>query len=82
MRNMELQKKILGILFRLEGVALCESTLAAEAEIAIGHPLKLEEFEREIKTLTGEGFIVKSFDAFYEAMYEITPSGKKAIMGR
>jgi hypothetical protein len=82
MNNKELQKKILGILLKLEGIAIRESVLGAEAEIAIGHPLNTDEFGRELKVLIGERFIKKSFDAWDEAMYEITPDGKKAIMGR
>ena len=44
--------------------------------------LTTEEFEREMKVLRGERRVKRDFDPFGEAMYEITESGKDALMGR
>ena len=82
MNDVNLQKKILAILARLDGIAVRESVLANETEIAAGHPLTTEEFEREMKVLRGERRVKRDFDPFGEATYEITESGKDALMGR
>ena len=82
MNDIKLQKNILAILTRLDGIAVRESVLANEAEIAIGHPLTTDEFQREMKVLLGERRVKRDFDAFGEAIYQITESGKDALMGR
>ena len=82
MNDIKLQKNILAILTRLDGIAVRESVLANEAEIAIGHPLMTDEFQREMKVLMGERRVKRDFDAFGEAIYQITESGKDALMGR
>ena len=43
-----MQKQMLGILARLEGIAVRESVFAAEVEIAVKHPITTEEFKREM----------------------------------
>ena len=82
MNDTTLQKKILSVLARLDGIALRESVLADEAEILIGRPLTTDEFRAAIKELLGTGRVKRSFDAWNEATYEITGAGKDALMGR
>ena len=82
MKNVELQKAMLVILSRLDGIAVRESVLAKEAEIAIKHPITTEEFQREMKELLGTRRVKRDFDPFGEALYEITGAGRDALMGR
>lgn len=82
MNDIKLQKSLLAILARLDGIAVRESVLASEAEIALKHPITTEEFQREMKVLLGERRVKRDFDPFGEAMYEITGAGKDALMGR
>lgn len=77
-----MQKQMLGILARLDGIAVRESVFAAEVEIAIKHPITTEEFHREMDELLGTRRVVRTFDAYGEALYEITGAGKDALMGR
>ena len=79
MKNPLIQKSILTILNRLDRVALRETTLASEVEIAIDRPLTTAEFTDE---LLGTRRVKRSFDPFGEALYEITGAGKDALMGR
>ena len=82
MNDPMLQKAILGVLARLDGIAVRESILATEVEIAAKRPLTTEEFQRELKTLRGERRVKRDFDPFGEALYEITGLGREALMGR
>ena len=82
MNDITLQKQILGILARLENIAVRESVLAAEAEVAAKRPLTKEEFDREMKVLLGTRRVKRDFDPFGEALYEITGAGTDALMGR
>ncbi len=82
MRNVELQKSILVILSHLDGIAVRESVLAKETEIAVKHPITTEEFHREMKELLGTRRVKRDFDPFGEAIYTITGAGKDALMGR
>ena len=82
MKDLILQKSLLAILARLDGIAVRESVLVAEAEIAVKHPITTEEFQREMKELLGTRRVKRDFDPFGEAMYEITGAGKDALMGR
>ena len=82
MKNVELQKSMLVILSRLDGIAVRESVLANETEIAVKHPITTEEFQREMKELLGTRRVKRDFDPFGEAIYEITGLGKDALMGR
>lgn len=81
MNNPTLQKKILSILERLDGIALRESVLAHETEIVTG-PLTTDEFRAALKELMGTRRIKRTFDPFNEALYEITGVGKDSLMGR
>ena len=82
MKNVELQKSMLVILSRLDGIAVRESVLANEAEIAVKHRITTEQFQREMKELLGTRRVKRDFDPFGEAMYEITGLGKDALRGR
>jgi len=82
MRDVELQKAMLAILSRLDGIAVRESVLAREAEIAVRHPVTTDEFRGEMKELLGTRRVKRDFDPFGEAIYEITGAGKDALMGR
>lgn len=82
MKDLILQKSLLAILARLDGIAVRESVLVAEAEIAVKHPITTEEFQREMKELLGTRRVKRDFDPFGEAMYEITGAGRDALMGR
>ena len=82
MNNPEMQRSILAILARLDGIAVRETVLATETEIAVKHPLTTQEFHREMGELIGTRRVKRSFDAFGEALYEITGAGKDALMGR
>jgi len=77
-----MQKEILSVLMRLDGIAVRETILATETEIAVRHPLTTAEFKREIGELVGMRRVKRSFDPFGEALYEITGAGKDALMGR
>lgn len=82
MNDVNLQKALLAILARLDGIAVRESVLAAEAEIAVKHPITTDEFQRAMKELLGTRRAKRDFDPFGEALYEITGAGKDALMGR
>ena len=82
MNDITLQKSLLAILARLDGIAVRESVLVAETEIAVKHPITSDEFRREMKVLMGERRVKRDFDPFGEAIYEITGAGKDALMGR
>ena len=77
-----MQKQMLVILSRLDGIAVRESVLATEVEIAVKHPITTDEFTREMDELLGTRRVKRSFDPFGEALYEITGAGKDALMGR
>ena len=82
MNDIGMQKEILSVLMRLDGIAVRETILATETEIAVRHPLTTAEFKREIGELVGMRRVKRSFDPFGEALYEITGAGKDALMGR
>ena len=82
MNDIGMQREILSILLRLDGIAVRESVFAAEVEIAVKHPITTEEFTREMDELLGTRRVKRSFDPFVEALYEITGAGKDALMGR
>ena len=82
MNDIGMQREILSILLRLDGIAVRESVFAAEVEIAVKHPITTEEFKREMDELLGTRRVKRSFDPFVEALYEITGAGKDALMGR
>jgi len=82
MNDIGMQKQMLAILARLDGIAVRESVFAGELEIAVKHPITTEEFKREMDELLGTRRVKRSFDPFGEALYEITGAGKDALMGR
>ena len=82
MNNIGMQKNMLAILERLDGIAVRESVFAAEVEIAVKRPITTDEFNREMKELLGTRMVKRSFDQFGEALYEITGAGRDALMGR
>ena len=82
MNDIEMQREILSILLRLDGIAVRETILATETEIAVKHPITTAEFKREMDELLGTRRVKRSFDPFGEALYEITGAGKDALMGR
>jgi len=82
MNNIGMQKKMLAILERLDGIAVRESVFAAEVEIAVKRPITTDEFNREMKELLGMRLVKRGFDQFGEALYEITGAGRDALMGR
>lgn len=82
MNDLTLQKKTLSVLERLDGIALRESVLASEVEILVGRPLTTDEFRAAMQELMGTGRVKRTFDAWNEALYEITGAGKAALMGR
>ena len=81
MKNLALQKAILRILDRLNHVALRESTLAAEAEIAVDRPLTTGEFADELRFLEMHELIKRDFDSFDETLGLITDKGSYALRG-
>ena len=81
MKNLALQKAILRILDRLNHVALRESTLAAEAEIAVDRPLTTGEFADELRFLEMHELIKRDFDSFDETLWSITDKGSYALRG-
>ena len=81
MKNLALQKAILRILDRLNHVALRESTLAAEAEIAVDRPLTTGEFADELRFLEMHELIKRDFDSFDETLWSITDQGSYALRG-
>ena len=48
-----MQRQMLVILSRLDGIAVRESVFAAELEIAVKHPITTDEFKREMDELLG-----------------------------
>lgn len=82
MNDIGMQKNMLAILERLDGIAVRESVFAAEVEIAVKRPITTDEFNREMKELLGMRLVKRSYDQFGEALYEITGAGRDALMGR
>ena len=82
MKDPNMQRQMLVILARLDGIAVRETILATETEIAVKHPITTAEFKREMDELLGTRRVKRSFDPFGEALYEITGAGKDALMGR
>ena len=81
MKNPLIQKSILKILNRLDRVALRETTLASEVEIAIDRPLTTAEFTDELLFLVERGMINRDRDSFDETLWSITQKGELALKG-
>ena len=81
MKNPLIQKSILRILNRLDRVALRETTLASEVEIAIDRPLTTAEFTDELLFLAERDLIQRDRDSFDETMWSITQKGELALRG-
>ena len=81
MKNPLIQKSILRILNRLDRVALRETTLASEVEIAIDRPLTTAEFTDELLFLAERDLIQRDRDSFDETLWSITQKGELALKG-
>ena len=81
MKNPLIQKSILTILNRLDHVALRETTLASEVEIAIDRPLTTAEFTDELLFLAQRDLIARDRDSFDETLWSITQKGELALRG-
>ena len=81
MKNPLIQKSILTILNRLDRVALRETTLASEVEIAIDRPLTTAEFTDELLFLAQRDLIARDRDSFDETLWSITQNGELALRG-
>ena len=81
MKNPLIQKSILRILNRLDRVALRETTLASEVEIAIDRPLTTAEFTDELLFLAQRDLIQRDRDSFDETLWSITQKGELALKG-
>ena len=81
MKNPLIQKSILTILNRLDRVALRETTLASEVEIAIDRPLTTAEFTDELLFLAERDLIQRDRDSFDETLWSITQKGELALRG-
>lgn len=81
MKNPLIQKSILRILNRLDHVALRESTLGSEVEIAIDRPLTTAEFQDELRYLEDKGLVLRDHDSFDETLWSITAAGELALKG-
>ena len=81
MKNPLIQKSILTILNRLDRVALRETTLASEVEIAIDRPLTSAEFADELRYLEDRDLIARDVDSFDETLWSITGKGELALKG-
>ena len=81
MKNPLIQKSILTILNRLDHVALRETTLASEVEIAIDRPLTTAEFTDELLFLAQRDLIQRDRDSFDETLWSITQKGELALRG-
>lgn len=81
MKNPLIQKSILTILNRLDRVALRETTLASEVEIAIDRPLTTQEFTDELLFLAQRDLIQRDRDSFDETLWSITQKGELALRG-
>ena len=81
MKNPLIQKSILKILNRLDRVALRETTLASEDEIAIDRPLTTSEFTDELLFLAQRDLIQRDRDSFDETLWSITQKGELALLG-
>lgn len=81
MKNPLIQKSILTILNRLDHVALRETTLASEVEIAIDRPLTSAEFADELRFLEDRQLIERDHDSFDETIWSITGKGELALKG-
>ena len=62
-------------------VALRETTLASEVEIAIDRPLTTSEFADELRFLEDRGMVVRDHDSFDETIWSITGKGELALKG-
>jgi len=80
-KNPLIQKSILTILNRLDRVALRETTLASEVEIAIDRPLTTAEFTDELLFLAQRDLIARDRDSFDETLWSITQKGELALRG-
>ena len=81
MKNPLIQKSILTILNRLDHVALRETTLASEVEIAIDRPLTTAEFADELRFLEDRELVARDRDSFDETLWSITQKGELALRG-
>ena len=81
MKTPLIQKSILRILNRLDRVALRETTLASEVEIAIDRPLTTAEFTDELLFLAQRDLIQRDRDSFDETLWSITQKGDLALRG-
>ena len=79
-----MQRQMLVILARLDGIAVRESVFAAEVEIAVKHPITTEEVKREMDELlflAERDLIQRDRDSFDETLWSITQKGELALKG-
>ena len=78
MKNPEISKAIVQILWSVGGVYMRESVLGDETEIRLRRGLSSDEFRRELASLRSDGLVTKDIDPFGEATYTLTAAGRDA----
>ena len=78
MKEPEIRKAIVKVLYNVGNVYLRESILAEEVEILMRKPLSGDDFRRELGCARDAGLVVKDFDSFGEAIYSLSPAGAHA----
>lgn len=78
MREPEIKKAIVKVLYNVAGVYLRETILAEEVEILMRRPLSGEDFRRELGAARSAGLVAKDIDSFGEPIYALTPEGANA----
>ena len=78
MKEAEIEKSIIKVLYNVGNVYMRESILAEEVEILMRKPLNGEDFRRELTGARDAGLVVKDLDSFGEPIYSLTPVGAHA----
>ena len=78
MKEAEIEKAIIKVLYNVGNVYMRDSILAEEVEIMLRKPLNGEDFRRELTGARNAGLVVKDLDSFGEPIYSLTPAGAHA----
>ena len=78
MKEPEIRKAIVKVLYNVGNVYLRESILAEEVEILIRKPINGDDFRRELTGARNDGLVAKDLDSFGEPIYSLTPAGAHA----
>ena len=78
MKDIELERAVVAILWNLGDVFIRESVLTSETEIRLRRGLAAADFRAAIDSLRSAKLLAKDVDPYGEALYSLTPAGREA----